>query len=584
MEDLSVDVKANSPVERLRHSAAHIMAQAVKRHFPEAQFGVGPTIEDGFYYDILTDRPLTVDDLPKIEEEMRKIAQSDFPFERENVARAKAKDLFDSLGQKFKLELIDGIADAEVGVYRQGEFTDLCRGPHLERTGGLKHFKLLKVAGAYWRGDEKNAQLTRIYGTAFLSKAELDEHLHLLEEAKKRDHRKLGQELELFFFNPIAPAQPFFLPKGAQIYQKLQDLIRDYYRNAGYQEVITPQLFDVGLWKQSGHYDNYKENMYFVEVENREFSFKPMNCPSHTYVFGSKTRSYRDLPLRIADFGRLHRFERSGVIHGLTRVRGFCQDDAHIFCTQDQVGAEVAELISIITYLYGNLGFNESKIYLSTRPEKRIGSDEVWDAAEGALTKALEANNQKYEINAGDGAFYGPKIDFNFRDALKRYHQLATIQLDFNLPERFNLSYIDADNKETRPIMIHRAILGSLERFIGVLLEHTGGAFPFWLAPTQVRIIPVNEAHQDYAKKLIQDLEAKDIRVEMDDRNESLGKKTREAQMMKIPVMLVVGQKEVDTQAVSWRDYGAKQAATMPWTEALDRFYQLAKMPEMRSK
>jgi len=458
------------------------------------------------------------------------------------------------MGEHYKVEIIEGIPEPQVSLYTQGDFTDLCRGPHVPSTGRLKAFKPTSVAGAYWRGDEHNEMLQRIYGTAFATPKQLKEHLALLEEAKRRDHRKLGRELDLFSFRPEAPASPFFHPKGAIIYNALIAYIRDLYRQYGYDEVLTPQILDVELWKRSGHYDNYRENMFFSHLEEREFAVKPMNCPSHCLIYGSRKRSYRELPIRYADFGRLHRAERSGTLHGLTRVRSFSQDDAHIFCMPEQIGGEISALLEMIDEVYRDFGFDERRVLLSTRPEKSIGSDEMWAQAEGALADALKGAGIDYEINAGDGAFYGPKIDFIVVDALKRPWQLATVQLDFGaLPERFDLSYVRPDGSEARPVMIHRAILGTIERFMGILIEHCAGAFPLWLAPEQVRVLTLTERTQVYGRTVCEALRAAGFRAELDDRNEKLGYKVREAQLAKVPYMLVVGDKEAEAHTVAPR-------------------------------
>ena len=549
-----VSLSSSDGLEVLRHSCAHLMAQAVKRLFPNVQITIGPVIESGFYYDFKHERTFTPEDLEKIEAEMKKIVAENFPISREEIPRDEAVRLFRSMGEDFKAEIIASIPGEEaISLYRQGEFVDLCRGPHLPATGNIPAFKLTSVAGAYWRGDEKNDMLQRIYGTAFASEKDLRQHLALLEEAKRRDHRKLGKELDLFIFDPIAPASPFFLPKGAFIYNELIAYIRSLYKRYGYQEVLTPQIFDVELWHRSGHYENYKENIFFTEIEGREFGVKPMNCPGHTYVYAAKKRSYRDLPLRIADFARLHRFERSGVVSGLTRVRSFSQDDAHIFCTPEQIEVEVHGVLRMINEVYRTFGFGEMRFYLSTRPAKRLGDDATWDRAEAALAGALKANHIDYQVNAGDGAFYGPKIDCIVLDALRRQWQLATIQLDFMLPERFDLAYTSTQGHDVRPVMIHRAVLGSLERFLGVLIEHCGGDFPLWLAPVQARLLTVTDAQEEYARSVCEQLQQAGIRAELDLRHEKLGYKIREAEVQKVPYMVVIGDKEVNTATVAPR-------------------------------
>lgn len=550
-------------LDTLRHSTAHVMAHAVKKLYPQAKFGIGPTIEDGFYYDIDLDVPLTPEDLPRIEEEMKRIIAANEPFVREELPTDKARELFTGLEQPLKIEIIRDLASDHYSIYREGDFTDLCRGPHIDRTGRIKAFKLLSIAGAYWRGNQKNKQLQRIYGTAFKNEKDLKDYLFMIEEAKKRDHRKLGKDLDLFSFDPIAPGSPFFHPKGTIIYNRLVQLMRDLYRPYGYKEIITPQILDVQLWHKSGHYENYKENMFFTEAEEREYAVKPMNCPASTFVYSALKRSYRELPLRLADFGRLHRFEKSGALAGLTRVRTFCQDDAHIYCTPEQIQNEVSNLIDMIWKTYEVFGFEKVEVYLSTRPPKRIGSEQLWDTAEEGLAQALKQNNVNYKINAADGAFYGPKIDFTVFDALKRQWQLGTIQLDWNLGERFGCIYVGTDNSPHTPVVIHRAILGSLERFIGVATEHFAGAFPFWLAPVQAMVIPIGPEQNDYCREFIDVLKARGCRVELDGRNESMGLKTREAQIQKIPIMLVAGKREVESGTFSMRKYSEKASTTV---------------------
>ncbi|MDR3606453.1 MAG: threonine--tRNA ligase [Oligoflexia bacterium] len=581
-DDLA-EPEIHSAVDTVRHSCAHIMAHAIQRLWPQAKFGIGPTIENGFYYDVDLDVKLTPEHLPKIEKEMRGIIKYNQEFIREEHPIPEAIAMFKQLNQPFKVEIIETLRDkmhaTSVSTYKEASFVDLCRGPHVKKAGDIPAFKLLSIAGAYWRGSEKNPQLQRIYGTAFLSQAELDEYLHLLEEAKKRDHRKLGKELDLFSFHPEAPASPFFHPKGAVIYNRLLSYVRDLYGPFEYDEIITPQILDVALWKKSGHYDNYKENMYFTEVDEREYAVKPMNCPASTFVYASQKRSYRDLPLRLADFGRLHRYERSGVTAGLTRVRTFCQDDAHVFCTPDQIGTEIKRVITMILKTYELFEFSDVQIFLSTRPEKRVGSDELWDKAESSLRQVLDGLGRPYQINPGDGAFYGPKIDFQIRDALKRYHQCGTVQLDFNLPERFDLSYVDTDNTAKRPVMVHRAVLGSIERFMGILIEHVAGAFPFWLAPVQARIVPIKDSHNDYCREFMKKLKGLGMRIEIDDRNESMGLKTREAQLAKIPFSLVAGDREQEAGQFALRKYGDRDSKVMSQDEILALFQTLNDVP-----
>lgn len=574
----------HSPVETMRHSAAHVMAHAIQRLWPHAKFGIGPTVENGFYYDVdLGDVKLTPEDLPKIEAEMKKIIKERKGFVRNEHSVEEAIEMFKRLNQPFKVEIIENLRDQAgaktVSTYTEGDFTDLCRGPHVKYVNEIKAVKLMSVAGAYWRGNEKNPMLTRIYGVAFESQAVLDEYLHLLEEAKKRDHRKLGKELGLFSFHPEAPASPFFHPKGTIVYNRLVQYIRDLYGPYEYQEVITPQILDVQLWKTSGHYDNYVENMYFTEIDEREFAVKPMNCPTHCMIFNESKHSYRELPYRMADFGRLHRYEKSGVTHGLTRVRSFCQDDAHIFCRNDQIEQEIRSVTNMIFKTFDLFQFTDMKVFLSTRPEKRVGSDALWDQAEAALKNALDKLGRPYSINPGDGAFYGPKIDFIVKDALKREWQLSTLQLDFNLPERFKLEYTASDNSPQRPVMIHRAVLGSLERFMGVLIEHVGGAFPFWLAPVQARLVPIKDTHNAYCEEFLRKLKDLGYRVDVDDRNETMGLKTREAQMAKIPFSLVAGDREAQGGQFAVRKYGERESKVMTQEEIISLFRELNDLP-----
>ncbi len=553
-------------VEVIRHSSAHLMAQAVKRLFPNVQITIGPVIENGFYYDFKYERAFTPEDLERIEATMHDIVKENLAVQREELPRQEAIRLFRDMGEHYKVEILEGISDDVVSLYRQGEFVDLCRGPHVPSTGRIPAFKLTSVAGAYWRGDERNEMLQRIYGTAFASEKELRQHLALLEEAKRRDHRRLGKELDLFSFHPVAPGSPFFHPKGAFIYNELIAYIRHLYQRYGYQEVVTPQICDVELWQRSGHMENYKENIFFTEIEGRDFAVKPMNCPGHILLYTEKKHSYRELPLRYADFGRLHRFERSGVVSGLTRVRSFAQDDAHIFCAPEQIEAEVSAVLRMVSEVYRTFGFAEVRFDLSTRPPKRLGDDATWDRAEAALAAALTENDITYRINAGDGAFYGPKIDFIVFDALRRAWQLATVQLDFLLPERFDLTYTTAQGSEARPVMIHRAVLGSIERFIGVLIEHCGGDFPLWLAPVQVRILTVTDSQEAYARQVHQQFLQAGVRSELDLRNEKLGYKVREAEVQKVPYMIVIGDKEVSTATVAPR--GRKGEKIPPLTVA----------------
>ena len=562
--------KSPDSLELVRHSTAHLLAHAVKRLYPHARVGIGPTIEDGFYYDFWMDKPFTPEDLPVIEAEMRKIVAEDVPVIREDLGRDAAVARFAELDEPLKVEIVATIPQGDiVSGYSQGDFYDLCRGPHVPSTSKLKAFKLLSIAGAYWKGDEKRQMLSRIYGTAFHSQKELDEHLKRLEEARARDHRKLGKELGLYSFHPEAPASPFFHPKGTQVYNELVTYIRELYFKYEYSEVITPQILDVALWKTSGHYDNYAENMYFTTAEEREYAVKPMNCPGHCIMYGSQKHSYRDLPIRYADFGRLHRFERSGVTHGLTRVRTFCQDDAHIYCTPEQIKAEMAAFLELLKEVYDTFGFEGMRVALSTRPEKRLGSDEVWDAGEKALAEALDEAGMPYTLNPGEGAFYGPKIEFQILDALKRPWQLGTLQVDYMLPERFELTYTRPDGGEGQPIMLHRAILGSLERFMGILVEHTAGAFPAWLAPVQVAILPITDRAHAFSMEAAAQAKALGLRAELDLRNESLKAKIREAQLAKVPYMLVIGDREAEAGTVSVRHRHRGDLGVQPLAEVL---------------
>ncbi|MGE3260979.1 MAG: threonine--tRNA ligase [Bacteriovoracia bacterium] len=564
-----------SPLETMRHSCAHVMAHAITRLYPGSQFGVGPHIENGFYYDVLFPEPVTEEILPKIEAEMRKVIKEGNSFKRSELTPEEASKYFAEKGQHFKVELIRDLKLKSVSLYEEGKFTDMCQGPHVANTKDIKAFKLTHVAGAYWRGNEKNPMLTRIYGLAFNTQQEIDDYLKMMEEAKKRDHRKLGKELDLFSFHKEAAAMPFFHPKGTIVYNQLVNFMRKLYVKYGYQEVITPQILDVELWHTSGHYDNYKEAMYFSEQDDKPVAMKPMNCPCHMLIFGTTQHSYKELPLRLADFGRLHRYERSGVTAGLTRVRSFCQDDAHIFVAEEQIGEEVTKVIAMIREVYEVMGLSEPLVYLSTRPEKRLGSDELWDKAEAALENAIKVNGMNFVVNAGDGAFYGPKIDFNVKDAIGRYHQLSTIQLDYQLPARFKLEYVTPDNGRAMPVVIHRAVLGSLERFIGVFIEHTAGALPFWAAPIQARFVPINDSHVPFCKAAAEKMKALGLRVDVDDSNGSMGAKTREAQTQKIPFMLAVGDRELAANSFSVRKYGEKTSATLSEADAIAQFMAL---------
>ncbi|PSA97756.1 threonine--tRNA ligase [Bacillus halotolerans] len=564
--ELSI-ITLDSPegLQVLRHTSAHVLAQAVKRLYGEASLGIGPVIEDGFYYDMKLDRSLTSGDLEAIEKEMKHIINENMDIKRIEVSYEEAEALFAEKGEPFKLEILKNIPRGEnMTLYQQGEFIDLCRGPHLPSTGMIKAFKLTRVSGAYWRGDSQNEVLQRVYGVAFQKKKDLEAHLHMLEEAAKRDHRKLGKQLELFMFSEEAPGMPFYLPKGQIVRNELERFSRELQTNAGYAEVRTPFMMNQRLWEQSGHWDHYRDNMYFSEVDQTAFAMKPMNCPGHMLIFKNSLYSYRDLPIRMAEFGQVHRHEYSGALNGMLRVRTFCQDDAHIFVREDQIESEIKEAIRLIDEVYSTFGF-EYTVELSTRPEDSSGEDSVWEMSENALKHVLEDLGLPYEVNAGDGAFYGAKIDFHIKDALKRSHQCATIQLDFQMPEKFDLTYINEHNEKVRPVVIHRAVFGSIDRFFGILIEHFGGAFPVWLAPVQVQIIPVSHVHMDYCEKVQSELKRLGIRVNIDERNEKLGYKIRESQMQKIPYMLVLGDQEVSEKAVNVRQFGHLKSEQVPF-------------------
>lgn len=539
----------------LRHTSAHVLAQAVKELFPEAKLGIGPPTEEGFYYDIYYERPFNEEDLEKIEKRIKEIIKKDLPLERKEISKEEAKELFKKLKEDFKLELINEIPDSEVSIYSQGDFIDLCKGPHLLSTGEIKAIKLLSVAGAYWKGNENNPMLWRIYGTAFFSKDELKTYLDRLEEIKKRDHRKLGKELELFTIEEdIGPGLVIWLPKGAILRNIIENFWIKIHLQRGYQLVYTPHIALRDLWKISGHLDFYVENMFPpMELENRVYQLKPMNCPFHIYVYNQKRRSYKEFPIRYCELGTVYRFERSGVLHGLLRVRGFTQDDAHIFCREDQLEEEIIKVLDLVIYFLKVFGFSEYKIFLSTRPEKFVGSPEIWDKSESALKRALENKGLEYEIDPGEGVFYGPKIDLKIKDVLGRFWQCATIQVDFNIPERFNIVYVGEDNKFYRPIMIHRALLGSLERFLGVLIENYAGAFPFWIAPVQIKVLTLTDRNINYGEKIMQILKNEGFRVEADFRNEKLNYKIRIAQQEKVPYMVILGDKEEKDNVISVR-------------------------------
>lgn len=561
-----VTAKDDDALELVRHDAAHIMAQAVQELYPGTQVTIGPAIEDGFYYDFARSEPFTPDDLTRIEARMTEIVQRDLPIVREVWSRDQARETFAAIGEKYKVEIIEDIIKPgeELSVYRQGEWFDVCRGPHLPSTGKLpKAFKLMKLAGAYWRGDHRNAMLQRIYGTAWLRKEDLDAHLHRLEEAEKRDHRRLGRALHLFHMQDEAPGMVFWHPKGWTLWQQVEQYMRAKFVEWGYQEVRTPTVMDRALWERSGHWENYRDNMFTTASENRDYAVKPMNCPGHVQIFNSGLHSYRDLPLRLAEFGSCHRNEPSGALHGLMRVRAFTQDDAHIFCREDQVEAEVADFIRMLQAVYTDFGFEDVLVKLSTRPEKRVGTDDTWDRAETALDAALRANGLAFDLQPGEGAFYGPKIEFTLKDSLGRLWQCGTIQLDFNLPERLDAEFVDEDNTRKRPVMLHRAIVGSMERFLGILIEHYAGAFPTWLAPVQVAVLNISENQSSYASEVASQLKAKGFRVELDLRNEKIGYKIREHSLQKLPFMAVVGDKEMASQTVAVRGRGGADLGSM---------------------
>ncbi|MBE3597572.1 MAG: threonine--tRNA ligase [Limnochordaceae bacterium] len=548
-----LDAQSPAGLDVVRHSTAHLMAQALQRLMPGTRLAIGPTIEDGFYYDVAPPRPLSPDDLPAIEAEMRRIVAEDLPIEREEWPREEALRFFRERGDAYKVEILEELADQpKVSLYKQGEFIDLCRGPHVPSTGHLGHFKLLHLAGAYWRGDSRRDMLTRIYGTAFASDEALAEHLRMLEEAARRDHRRLGRELGLFLFADEGPGFPFWLPAGVIVRNALVEFSRAEQQRRGYLEVSTPLVLRDSLWRRSGHYDHYRENMYFTEIEGESFAIKPMNCPGAFLIYASEVRSYRDLPLRLMEFGLVHRHELSGVLNGLKRVRAFTQDDAHLFLRPDQITQEVVGVLELIEHIYGTFGF-AYRIELSTRPDNAMGPEELWDQATAALREALDQSGRPYQVHEGEGAFYGPKIDFHVRDSLNRSWQCGTIQLDFMNPERFDLTYVGQDGQKHRPVVIHRALFGSLERFLAVLIEHYAGALPLWLSPVQVRVIPVADRHAPRAGEVAGRLVAAGLRAEVDAREEKLGYKIRDAQVRKVPYMVVIGDKEVQSGLVAVR-------------------------------
>ena len=566
-EDTNLSIitsKSPESLDVIRHSAAHLLAQAVKNIFPDAQVTIGPVIEDGFYYDFSYKRPFTPEDLARIEKKMSELAKQNIEINRKVMQRQAAIDYFDSIGEKYKSEIISSIPEGEeVSLYEQGDFTDLCRGPHVPSTGKLKVFKLMKLAGAYWRGDSKNEMLQRIYGTAWNNKDELKDYLTRLEEAEKRDHRKLGKLLNLFHMQDTSPGMVFWHAKGWSIWLETENYLRQKFLDYGYEEIKTPTVLDKELWKSSGHWDNYHENMFTTASENREYAVKPMNCPGHVQIFNNSLHSYRDLPLRLAEFGSCHRNEPSGALHGLLRVRGFTQDDAHIFCTEEQIKSEVKDFSKMLYEVYADFGFDNVLVMLSTRPEKRVGTDDIWEKAELALEEALKETGIKYTLQEGEGAFYGPKIEYSLKDSLGRIWQCGTIQLDFNLPERLGAEYISEDNSRKNPVMLHRAIVGSMERFIGILIEHYAGFMPLWLSPIQVIVLNIADAHSGYANEVTESLKRNNIRCKSDLRNEKITYKIREHSIQRVPYILVVGDREKENNQVSVRNQKGEDLGSM---------------------
>lgn len=567
-----VTEKSPEALEILRHSTAHLLAQAVQRLFPGAQVTIGPVIDNGFYYDFAYERPFTPDDLAKIEVEMEKIVKEQLPVTRSVKSRDDAVKFFRGIGEAYKAEIIESIpANEELSLYTQGEFTDLCRGPHVPNTGKLRAFKLMKVAGAYWRGDSNNAMLTRIYGTAWLSDKDLKAYLHQLEEAEKRDHRKIGKALDLFHQQEEAPGMVFWHPNGWAIWQAVEQYVRGVYRKSGYQEVRGPQIMDVSLWKKSGHWDNYQENMFFTESEKRTYALKPMNCPGHVQIYNTSLHSYRDLPIRYGEFGGCHRNEPSGALHGIMRVRAFTQDDGHVFCTEEQIESEVTAFHQQAMKVYADFGFDDIALKIALRPDKRIGSDEVWDRAENALRAALRSAGVQWEELPGEGAFYGPKIEYHMKDSIGRAWQVGTMQVDFMMPERLGAEYVDEHSQRRHPVMLHRAIVGSMERFIGILIEHHAGNLPTWLAPVQAVVFSITDAQSDYARQLAQTLVDKGFRVQADLRNEKVGYKIREHTLQKVPYLLVVGDREKESGTVSVRIRSGEDLGSMPLASFIER-------------
>ncbi|MCD6247107.1 MAG: threonine--tRNA ligase [Candidatus Diapherotrites archaeon] len=562
-----MQAKEDEYYKKLWHSTAHVLASAVKELWPDAKLGIGPAIKQGFYYDFDVEKPFTPEDLAKIEKKMKEIIKRKERFIRKEISKKEAEELFKD--EPYKLELLKGL-EGPVSIYKNGNFIDLCKGPHVENTAEIKAFKLLRTAGAYWRGSERNPMLQRIYGISFKSKKELEDYLKRLKELGERNHIKLGKQLEIFSTHEEAPGFPFFLPNGTIIWDEIVNFCKRLHIEEGYKFITTPIILSKDLWVRSGHWDHYRKNMYFTEIDERDFAVKPMNCPGHILVYKEKRHSYREFPLKIAEFGIVHRHERSGVLHGLFRVRKFTQDDAHIFCTEEQLKDEIINVINLTKRIYKAFGFNEYGIELSTRPEDSMGTDEQWEYATNALKQALEELKIDYKINEGEGAFYGPKIDFHITDALEREWQCATIQVDFSMPEKFDLYYIGPDDKKHRPVMIHRAILGSIERFMGVLIEHYAGNFPTWLSPTQVKILPITDRNLEYAKKVLKELLLRDVRAELDDSRETLSKKIRQAQLEKIPYMLVVGDNEQKQGSVTVRTRKGAIKKNMPLKEFID--------------
>jgi len=563
--DLSIITgRDDDGLEIIRHSCAHLMANAVQNLFPAAQVTIGPVIENGFYYDFAYERPFTPEDLEAIEKEMERLAEENIAVERSVLSRPDAVALFEKMGEKYKVEIIESIpGDEALSFYKQGDFIDLCRGPHVPATGAIKAFKLMSVAGAYWRGDSRNEMLQRIYGTAWNDKKDLKQYLHMLEEAERRDHRKVGKRLELFHFQEEAPGMVFWHPKGWEIYQIIRKYMQQLWKVHGYKEINTPQLVDYSLWEKSGHADKFAEEMFSVESDNRMYAIKPMNCPCHIQVFNQGLKSYRDLPLRLAEFGSCHRYEPSGAMHGLMRVRSFVQDDAHIFCSREQIQSEVSHFIELVNQVYNDFGFTEVLLKLSTRPEKRVGSDEIWDEAEKALEVALNETGKPWDLQPGEGAFYGPKIEFTLKDCMGRQMQCGTIQVDFSMPGRLGAEYVTENNDRATPVMLHRAIFGSFERFIGILIEHYEGAFPAWLAPEQAVVLNITDKQAEYCKKVVNSLQNKGFRVKADLRNEKIGFKIREHTLQRIPYLLVVGDKEVEAQSLAVRDRAGNDLGVM---------------------